>query len=438
MLKSKKNTLTRERSNSITSKKPIVEVDCFTAVRQADLKNSKEMTIKEFAKMNDTKGSLKSLKSMIKRESINMDILIKRDSNFNQHMENSVVLESGNFERIISNSVVPSQFKARQLDSFKRKSVHETVNCDFEILEVPQIIDKENDYFGEKLEDQRTRLKKQSIFGSFETFTVFRLIVKSGEDLRQEQFATQLIDQFYQIFQLEKVKCWINPYEIMSVGTNVGIIECVPNSTSIDCLKKQLGDKTLSQFFSDYFALKGEKAYKTAIKNFAKSLAGYSLVCYFLAIKDRHNGNILLDDEGHIIHIDFGFMLSNAPGKGIKFETAPFKLTAEFVEVLGGVKGSNFKYFRKLLQAGFMACKKHFNKIFILVNMMYSGHGSDLPCFVADQLTLEELQKRFFPREGMDAVDYLEFVDTLLHQSCDNWRTDFYDRFQYWVQGIKY
>ena len=35
----------------------------------------------------------------------------------------------------------------------------------------------------------------------------------------------------------------------------------------------------------------------------------------------------MIDDEGHIIHIDYGFLLSNAPGKGLKFEKAPFKLT---------------------------------------------------------------------------------------------------------------
>ena len=44
----------------------------------------------------------------------------------------------------------------------------------------------------------------------------------------------------------------------------------------------------------------------------------------------------MLDPEGHIIHIDYGFILSNAPGKGLKFEKAPFKLTYEFVELLGG------------------------------------------------------------------------------------------------------
>lgn len=40
----------------------------------------------------------------------------------------------------------------------------------------------------------------------------------------------------------------------------------------------------------------------------------------------------MLDEEGHIIHIDFGFMLSNSPG-GVNFESAPFKLTRELLEV---------------------------------------------------------------------------------------------------------
>lgn len=42
-------------------------------------------------------------------------------------------------------------------------------------------------------------------------------------------------------------------------------------------------------------------------------------------------------------------MLSNAPGKGLKFESAPFKLTNDFVEVLGGVRSKYFSKFRKLL-----------------------------------------------------------------------------------------
>ena len=45
-----------------------------------------------------------------------------------------------------------------------------------------------------------------------------------------------------------------------------------------------------------------------------------------------------MDTEGHIIQIDFGFLLSIAPGGNFSLETAPFKLTEEMVEVLGGLE----------------------------------------------------------------------------------------------------
>lgn len=90
--------------------------------------------------------------------------------------------------------------------------------------------------------------------------------------------------------------------------------------------------------------------------------AGYSLVTYFLQIKDRHNGNILVDRDGHLIHIDFGFMLSNSPGN-IGFEAAPFKLPLEYIAVLGGIDGPSFLEFKKLFHEGFEAARKHCDRV---------------------------------------------------------------------------
>ena len=54
------------------------------------------------------------------------------------------------------------------------------------------------------------------------------------------------------------------------------------------------------------------------------------------------------------MHIDFGFFLSNSPGGNLNFESAPFKLTHEYVELLGGAKSPLFRYFRYLLVRGFV------------------------------------------------------------------------------------
>ena len=71
---------------------------------------------------------------------------------------------------------------------------------------------------------------------------------------------------------------------------------------------------------------------KVKILNEQYQFFRYCLVSYLVQVKDRHNGNILLDNEGHLIHIDYGFILSTSP-KNLGFESSPFKLTPEFVDV---------------------------------------------------------------------------------------------------------
>jgi phosphatidylinositol kinase/protein kinase (PI-3 family) len=79
-----------------------------------------------------------------------------------------------------------------------------------------------------------------------------------------------------------------------------------------------------------------------------------------------------LDASGHIIHIDFGYLLS----KTIKFEKAPFKLTTEFVDVMGGYRSPCYKEYCRLCVKAFLAARKHYKKIMLLVEMTMEGQLS--------------------------------------------------------------
>ena len=242
------------------------------------------------------------------------------------------------------------------------------------------------------------------------TWKLIKLIVKQGCDLKQEQFATQLISQFDQIFKAAKLNIWLKPYEILCTGPNCGLVECVSNTISFSSLNKKLMAlkiSGLSEFFMLYYPTK--KLWRTARYNFAKSLAGYSLLCYLLNIKDRHNENILLDTEGHIIHIDFDFFLTNSPGGNIEFEQAAFKMTKEYIEVMNGVESKCFKKFKSMLAKGFIAIQKEYRRIMALVEMMLRGN-KHLPCFFDDSKVMNNLKERFFPKiEGVDGDSILNF-----------------------------
>jgi phosphatidylinositol kinase/protein kinase (PI-3 family) len=110
--------------------------------------------------------------------------------------------------------------------------------------------------------------------------------------------------------------------------------------------KKDRQYTTLKDFFERFFGVEGSPPYIKARYNFIRSMAGYSIVCYLLNLKDRHNGNILIDAKGHVIHIDYGFLLGKTPGGNINFEKAPFKLTAESIELMDGTHSTSFMRFR--------------------------------------------------------------------------------------------
>nr|4WAE_A Chain A, Phosphatidylinositol 4-kinase beta,Phosphatidylinositol 4-kinase beta [Homo sapiens]4WAG_A Chain A, Phosphatidylinositol 4-kinase beta,Phosphatidylinositol 4-kinase beta [Homo sapiens]5FBL_A Chain A, Phosphatidylinositol 4-kinase beta,Phosphatidylinositol 4-kinase beta [Homo sapiens]5FBQ_A Chain A, Phosphatidylinositol 4-kinase beta,Phosphatidylinositol 4-kinase beta [Homo sapiens]5FBR_A Chain A, Phosphatidylinositol 4-kinase beta,Phosphatidylinositol 4-kinase beta [Homo sapiens]5F len=242
----------------------------------------------------------------------------------------------------------------------------------------------------EPWQEKVRRIREGSPYGHLPNWRLLSVIVKCGDDLRQELLAFQVLKQLQSIWEQERVPLWIKPYKILVISADSGMIEPVVNAVSIHQVKKQSQLSLLDYFLQEHGSYTTE-AFLSAQRNFVQSCAGYCLVCYLLQVKDRHNGNILLDAEGHIIHIDFGFILSSSP-RNLGFETSAFKLTTEFVDVMGGLDGDMFNYYKMLMLQGLIAARKHMDKVVQIVEIMQQG--SQLPCFHGSS-TIRNLKERF-------------------------------------------
>ena len=50
-----------------------------------------------------------------------------------------------------------------------------------------------------------------------------------------------------------------------------------------------------------------------------------------------------------------------------------FKLTTEFVDVMGGLDGNMFNYYKMLMLQGLIAARKHMDKVVQIVEIMQQG-----------------------------------------------------------------
>ena len=149
-----------------------------------------------------------------------------------------------------------------------------------------------------------------------------------------------------------------------------------------------------------------------------------------LQIKDRHNGNIMVDDEGHLIYIDFGFCLTLSPGN-IGFENAPFKFNQEYLEVIGEIESSEFFYFKMQIIKGFKAFRKHYEEIIYILEIW---KNLEIPCF--NNFDLNVFKERF--HINLSDIQREQLVNNLIYTALNSTRTLMYDQFQKYTNNIEY
>ncbi|CCD12941.1 unnamed protein product [Trypanosoma congolense IL3000] len=273
-------------------------------------------------------------------------------------------------------------------------------------------------------------------------------IFKMGDDCRQDQLALQLIALFRRIFESIDLPHFLYPYRVVATGKGCGVIECVPNAMSRDQIGK-LVEGNLSEYFVQTYGHPESETFRRARECFIRSMASYAVASFVLNVKDRHNGNILIDPQGHLVHIDFGFLFDYSPGGDMNFESSPFKLTLEMAQLMGHnvhngrrkrqqnslasalVDRGAYSSFVNLAIRCFLAVRHYGREICVLVELML---GSGFPCFKLKKTILNLSKRLALQKSELQAADFMRKCIT---NSRENLRTVLYDQYQNYAEGIE-
>lgn len=273
--------------------------------------------------------------------------------------------------------------------------------------------------------------KKMPLFMSMrnsETPSEFiQIIFKDGDDLRQDIITLQMIQVMDTIWLENGLDLRMKPYLVVATGDQSGMIEIVMNSKTTADIHNLYGkfgalkENTLKDYILEINS-GDEETTEKAFDNFVRSCAGYCVATYVLGIGDRHNGNIMLTNKGHLFHIDFGHFLGNFKSKfGINRERSGFVLTQEMAYVMDGKDGYRFQFFKEYCCKAYNYVRKHGKRLINLFLLMISAGMPELKNKVDIGHLQKTLSLRMTEKEaGSKFLDEIENALNNYFRSIDN------------------
>mmetsp|Transcript_3828 Transcript_3828/g.9667 ORF Transcript_3828/g.9667 Transcript_3828/m.9667 type:complete len:209 (+) Transcript_3828:166-792(+) len=165
---------------------------------------------------------------------------------------------------------------------------------------------------------------------------------------------------------------------------------------------------------------------KDAMDTYVKSCAGYCVYTYLLGIGDRHFDNLMMCPDGHLFHIDFGYILGRDP----KPYPPPMKLTKEMVEAMGGEKSEELKKFRSHCYSAFLILRKHANLVLNLFSLMVDSSVHDIQ--LDPDKTVQKVQEKF--KLELSDEQAVKHMQDLIDQSVSAMFAQFVERIHSWAQ----
>jgi hypothetical protein len=239
----------------------------------------------------------------------------------------------------------------------------------------------------------------------------YRVILKTGDDMRQDQLVIQLIRLMDKQLKRVGLDLKLTPYSVLATSMNTGVMEMVLDSAPISYIVEKYRGNTIQTFFKEKhpsnlpgneFGIEAE-----VMDTYIKSCAGYCVATYLLGVGDRHLDNIMLRSDGYLFHIDFGFIF----GKDPKPMPAPIRLTKEMIDGMGGPQSANYSRFKTLTCQAYNILRRHATLFTTLATLMSDAGIEDL--HPDPQTVIMKMHEKFrvdIDDEAADAV-LLRIID---------------------------
>ncbi|GAN11171.1 phosphatidylinositol 3-kinase [Mucor ambiguus] len=204
----------------------------------------------------------------------------------------------------------------------------------------------------------------------------YPIIFKTGDDLRQDQLVIQIISLMNRLLLKENLDLKLTPYKVLATAADTGLMQFVP-SVSLAAVLNEHQNNILNFFKAHHPSTEPGNVYgidPKVMETYIRSCAGYCVITYLLGVGDRHLDNLLLSTDGHLFHVDFGFILGRDP----KPFPPPMKLCKEMIEAMGGANSPHYLSFQQYCYTAFTTLRRNANLILNLFSLMVDANIPDI------------------------------------------------------------
>ncbi|KAI7904394.1 kinase-like domain-containing protein [Cokeromyces recurvatus] len=246
------------------------------------------------------------------------------------------------------------------------------------------IIPSKSSVFNSNL--QPLRITFQCVDGS-----EYPIIFKFGDDLRQDQLVIQIISLMDKLLLKENLDLKLTPYKVLATGVDQGLMQFI-HSSSLATVLNEHQNNVLSYFQKHHPSSEPGNVYgidPKVMETYTRSCAGYCVITYLLGVGDRHLDNLLLSPDGHLFHVDFGFILGRDP----KPFPPPMKLCKEMIEAMGGANSPHYLNFQQYCYTAFTTLRRNANLILNLFSLMVDANIPDIK--IEPEKAVMKVQEKF-------------------------------------------